>query len=335
MNRLFRDDIEPHDQTYRFVRDDPDGADAKAFVERLWSFYFAYADLNFKSDIVSSFHAKFWEMYLAFGLDKQGSKLQLISSGRQGRGSRKGPDLLLSGLTHDVWIEATVPRDGTEDNRVPKERLGTDQDIPSDSLILRYLNRIDDKFKKLRGYHKDGIVKDSDPYIIAINSRSLSFGLYEPNPPRILQALFPLGDHVATLHRTTKGWSASADYSYRDKIETKSGCPVSTNIFFDPTYAEISAVLFCPSNVWCRPPSDAEVGLDFLLIHNPMAKNKIPYQWLTCGRECWVEDDHLVIKNWYKEHPSYVKETEPVFTLEDAIQRNNAQRRVGEKGDVL
>jgi hypothetical protein len=41
-----------------------------------------------------------------------------------------------------------------------------------------------------------------------------------------------------------------------------------------------------------------------------------------------VEDDHLVIKNWYKEHPSYVKETEPVFTLEDAIQKNNAQRRV-------
>ena len=31
---------------------------------------------------------------------------------------------------------------------------------------------------------------------------------------------------------------------------------------------------------------------------------------------------------WYKEHPSYVKETEPVFTLEDAIQKNNAQRRV-------
>lgn len=90
----------------------------------------------------------------------------------------------------------------------------------------------------------------------------------------------------------------------------------------------ISAILFCPSNVWCRPPSEAEVGLDFMLIHNPMAKNKIPYRWLKCGREYWVEDDHLVIKNWYKEHPSYVKETEPVFTLENAIQKNNAQRRV-------
>jgi hypothetical protein len=121
---------------------------------------------------------------------------------------------------------------------------------------------------------------------------------------------------------------ASIDYSYRDKIEKKSGRAVSTDVFLDPTHDVISAALFCPSNVWCRPPSDAEVGLDFMLIHNPRAKHKIPYQWLKCGRECWVEEDHLVIKNWHKEHPPYVKETEPAFTLEDAIRKNNAQRRV-------
>jgi hypothetical protein len=67
-----------------------------------------------------------------------------------------------------------------------------------------------------------------------------------------------------------------------------------------------------------------------MLIHNPMAKakNKLPYQWLKCGRECWVQDDQLVIKDWYKEHPFYAQEIEPVFTLEDAIQKNKAQRRV-------
>lgn len=40
MNRLFLDEIEPRDQTYCFIRDHPDGAEAKVFVERLWSFYF-------------------------------------------------------------------------------------------------------------------------------------------------------------------------------------------------------------------------------------------------------------------------------------------------------
>ena len=41
-----------------------------------------------------------------------------------------------------------------------------------------------------------------------------------------------------------------------------------------------------------------------------------------------ASDDERKSQNWYKEHPSYVKETEPVFTLENAIQKNNAQRRV-------
>ena len=324
MNSLFHDDIEPRDQTYRFIRDDPQGAEAKVFVERLWSFYCPYADANFKSAIASSFHARFWEMYLAFGLAAQGAELLPMPP--------KGPDLSVQGLTHSVWIEATVPLDGTGDNRVPKERLGTDQDIPSDSLILRYLNRIDEKFQKLRNYLISGIVKDSDPFIVAINSRSLSFSLYEPNPPRILQALFPLGDHVAMLHQTPNGWGVSVDFSYRDKIETKSGCPVSTNIFLNPTYDVISAVLFCTSDVWHRPPNDTEVGLaDFMLIYNPMARNPIPRGWLTCGRECWVEDDQLVIKDWYKEHSSYTRETEPEMTLEDYIQKDNARRRVGEE----
>ena len=134
---------------------------------------------------------------------------------------------------------------------------------------------------------------------------------------------------VATLHRTTKGWVASIDYSYRDKIEKKSSATVSTNVFLDPTYAGISAVLFCPLDMWHRPPNDAEVSLSFTLIHNPMAKkNALPHQWLKCGRECWVEENQLVIKDWYKEHPSYIRETEARPTLEDMIQKHKASRRV-------
>jgi hypothetical protein len=296
MNTLFLDGIEPRDETYRFIRDDPRGAEAKAFIRRLWTFFFPYADHDFRKEIANSFSAKFWEMYLAFGLANQGAKLEQISSRSQGRRPRHGPDFRLSGLSHPVWIEATVPLDGTRADRVPEEHLGSDQDIPSESLILRYRTRIDEKFKKLRSYLEAGIVHDSDPYIIAINSRSLSFGLYESDPPRILHALFPLGDQFVTIDPRTKQVVESG-YQYRAKIVKQSGEPVSTDVFLDPTYEGISAVLFCPSDVWHRPPNEAEVGLgDFMLIHNPMAKNKVPYQWLKCGRECWVENNQLVIK---------------------------------------
>jgi hypothetical protein len=38
-------------------------------------------------------------------------------------------------------------------------------------------------------------------------------------------------------------------------------------------------------------------------------------------------EDHARRGAPLREHPSHVKETEPVFTLEDVIQQNNAQRR--------
>jgi Domain of unknown function DUF29 len=68
-----------------------------------------------------------------------------------------------------------------------------------------------------------------------------------------------------------------------------------------------------------------------MLIHNPMATNPLPHRWLQCGRECWVEDDQLVIKDWYKENPSYAKETKAEMTLDEHIQKDNARRRVGEE----
>ena len=332
MTRLFRDDIEPCDEPYRVIRDDPDEADAKVFVERLWGFFSPYADHNFRGKIATSFSQHFWEMYLAFGLAMQGANLQPISSGGQSRRDRLGPDLQLLGLPHPVWVEAIVPFRGGGPDQVPEMRLGTVQDIPSEALILRYRHAIEEKFRKLLFYLKKGVVKDSDPYVIAINSRSLPFGIYEPPTPRILQALFPLGDLFVTFDPVAKRVVESG-HQHRAQIEKKKGNPVSTTVFLDPIYEGISAVLFCPSNVWNRPPNDAEVGLDFMFIHNPLAKNKIPHQWLKCGRECWMEDDHLVIKNWYKELTNSENESEKALSVEDIFQDLKSQRRV-KYGDV-
>jgi hypothetical protein len=229
-------------------------------------------------------------------------------------------------MTYPVWIEATAPLKGNGPDQVPAMRPGGIQQIPTEALILRYRTAIDTKFRKLQAYLANGAVKESDPYIIAINSRSLPYGIYEPTIPRILQALFPFGNLVATLDRTTMQWGDSY-HEYRPEIRKKSGKPVLTNVFLDPTYEQVSAVLFCPSDVLNRPPNDAQVGLDFLLIHNPLAKNKVPHHWLRCGRECWVEDDHLVIKDWYKEHPSYSGPTEAEVTLDECIQEHKARRR--------
>jgi hypothetical protein len=323
MNKLFLNEIEPLDETYRSIRDDLEEAETKVFVEHLWEFFCRYTGdrkLQFKSDIAKSFHAKFWEMYLAYGLHMQGAMLQPTSS--------TGPDLLLSGLPHPVWVEATAPLKGDGPDQVPEMCLRTLQEIPSEALILRYRNRIDEKYQRLQKYLAKGVMQESDPYIIAINGHSLPFANLEPEIPRIVQALFGFGNLIMPIDRTTMQWGSSY-YEYRPEIKKKSGEPVSTNIFRDPTYDGISAVLSCLSGVWNHPHNDAEVGLDFLLIHNPLAKkNKVPHQWLKCGREYWVEDDQLVIKNWYKEHPSYPQETKVGITLAECIQEYKAQKRV-------
>jgi hypothetical protein len=325
MNTLFLNKIEPRDETYRSIRDDPDAADAKVFVEHLWEFFCRYTrDRNFESDIARHFDAKFWEMYLAYGLHMQWATLQPTSP--------MGPDIMLSGLTHPVWVEATAALKGDGPDQVPEMQLYTLQEVPSEALILRYRNRIDEKFQKLQTYLAKGVMQESDPYIIAINGCSLPFGSLEPEIPRIVQALFGFGNLVVTIDRTTMQWGSSY-YEYRPEIKKKEGKPVTTNIFRDPTYEGISAVLFCLSDVWNRPPNDAQVGLNFQLIHNPLAKNEIPHQWLKCGREFWLEDDQLVTKDWYKEHPSYTGDTEIGITIEECIREYEAQRMV-RKSDV-
>jgi hypothetical protein len=66
------------DPAYRNVRDNPDGAEAKAFVESLWSRYHDLADPHFRQDARNHLHARFWEMYLALTLRERRFELKRV-----------------------------------------------------------------------------------------------------------------------------------------------------------------------------------------------------------------------------------------------------------------
>lgn len=55
------------------------------FLEELWTQYQPYADDNFASALSTDVHARFWEMYLAVVLLRQGKQL-LRRSERAGEG---------------------------------------------------------------------------------------------------------------------------------------------------------------------------------------------------------------------------------------------------------
>ncbi len=161
MKALFLDEINPDDEIYHLIRDDPECAETKAFVERLWEAFQPFADRNFQCAIARSFHSRLWEMYLAFGLSSNGAHLQPTPAA--------APDLAISGFQHPIWIEATAPSEGIGADRVPEQLLGMVQIVPSDAPVLRYRSAIEEKLTKLSGYLEGGIVGQSDPYPIAIN----------------------------------------------------------------------------------------------------------------------------------------------------------------------
>ena len=87
---LFNGSLEAHDELYRLLRDDPECAHLREFADRLWEKFEPYADTHFRRAIADSFHSRFWEMYLAFGLLNSGCRL-LETSIKPGRFTATDP----------------------------------------------------------------------------------------------------------------------------------------------------------------------------------------------------------------------------------------------------
>jgi hypothetical protein len=290
---LFISRINATDQTYLRIRDDPTLASTKSFLERMWVRFTPFADKNFRSAIAQSFHSRFWEMYLGYALLSNGKELIAASD--------TGPDLCMLELPEPLWIEAIAPSAGKGPDAVPEEPLGVTYKFPSDAIILRLRSAIEEKFQKYKIYRDDRLLSPSEPFVIGINGRGLPSAWTEPDLPRIVRAVFPIGSPYVTIDKNTMG-KVDEGYMYRREIIKLSGNPVSTTIFQDPQYAGISAILYCNHDIFNRSPKESDISLGFSVIHNPLANNPVPHRWLPCGREFWVQEDRFVINDWYKEH---------------------------------
>lgn len=293
LHPLLENRIKATDRTYLRIRDDPDLATTKGFLEQMWARFAPFADRNFRSAIAQSFHSRFWEMYLGYALLL--NKKELVPA------PDAGPDICVIGLPERLWIEATAPSAGKGPDAVPEEQLGVWYRLPSDAIILRLRSAIEEKFQKYKTYSDGGVLSPSESFVIGINGRGLPSAEAETDLPRIVKAVFPFGSSYITINKNTME-KVGEGYTYRAEIIKSSSKPVSTTVFQDPRYAGISAILYCNSNVGNRPPEESAIGLDFSIVHNPLARNPVPHRWLPCGREFWVEEDRLIINDWYKEH---------------------------------
>lgn len=290
MNSLFEPLQSATDKKYLLVRSDSRFEEQRSFLESLWKKYRPFADPNFKSELASQFHPRFWEMYLSCAFLELGFDLLP-------RKSSYGPDIQIALNNKKVWVEATAPDEGNGDDAVPgysntSETIEWTR-VPEEKIILRLTNSFFKKRKSFEEYISSGIVSENDICVIAINGFDIPHIFTETEIPYIVKSVLPFGDLSITLD-INEMKPTNEFYTYRDNIQKRSGAPVSTKAFQDPANNFISGLLYSTAELWNLPSS---LGFDFRFLHNPLAKQSLDKKWIGRGMEFWVENNQLKWQN--------------------------------------
>jgi len=279
---IFDEKYKATDIGYINVRDAKDDFCIKEreYTEALWEKFKGYSDSNFLKEIRVDFDARYWEMYLAVSLFNEKWKVEC---------PKPGPDVALNlNGSAKLWIEAIAPSGGTSKNpdKVHGIKPGVIQGISDEGIILRLRNAIEEKYKtKYLKYRDKNTVSENDPYIIAINTSKMDSAHIEMHIPRIVKSVLPFGYAQLTKnpHNPEKFIEST---TYRDNIKKKNGVEISTDIFLKSEYEGLSGVL-CSNVSFGRRPN--KMGEDYILVHNPNAKNPCPHGLLGIGMEYTVE----------------------------------------------
>lgn len=262
---------------------------AKEWIESLWLQYKQYADINFCSSFKKHFTPRSWELYLGSTLLNRGYRLENHHS--------HCPDIKLKynqmNKEQIVWIEATIASRGTTEDCVPAIKPGVGGCVPIEQMTIRLANALNGKYQAYTRYIKDHIVNIDDICVIAINSSD--FG--HPTGwqyPLILKNLFGIGELVMTFPIDRESATEPCSHwSTIDDIKKMNGSPVPTNFFIDPTHSNISAIIYCDDNILNSPTDPEKMGENFIIVHNPLAKNLLPLNFFKFGEEWAVVGNEI------------------------------------------
>jgi hypothetical protein len=253
------------------------------YIESLWQQGAPYVDVDAADKATRDFASVFWELQLVHLLKSAGRNL--LPRGSLAYKNNKGPDLCAPGQP-DTWIEAVVVRPGTGPDALHYHELGKVYDYKPDGVVLRLRSVILDKSKKIENYIAAGIIKPGQATVIAISGVILPHRYSGITPPEIVRAVYPANNPVLEINRETRAVT-DRYVEYRDRVKKALGAEVATDVFLDPAFAHISAVLFDECD-WVNPPKPA--GADCKLVHNSLAATQLPDAWLSAGTEYWWRD---------------------------------------------
>ncbi len=289
MKPFFRNNMTATDSSYIATRN-PSGPNrdylekGRSFIERIWENCYQFVDPDAAERAANDLASVFWELYLAYALSRAGITL-VPRSDREPKW--EGPDLL--SRSPDVWLEAVMPTNGDVPNALKTPEVGKSFRIPTNDFVLRLRSVIETKAAQIQKYTDAGYIKKGQAAIVAVSSARLEFQFNELPVPRIVRAVFGVGDVGIEIDRETRT-VVGHFVEHRDHIVKVSGKSIDTGVFLDSHYAHVSAVVYCASN-WVSHPE--QPGEDFILVRNPHASTPIPEGWFPSAVE-YCEDAGLL-----------------------------------------
>jgi hypothetical protein len=273
------------DPIYRNTRDgiEDHHARGREYLERIWQESARYIDTDAAEKATRDLPSVFWELQLAHAVKSAGKNLVP----REGLAykNNKGPDLFAEDHP-GLWIEAVVVRCGTGPDALQYPEMMKVYSYNPDGVVLRLRSVILDKSKKIQEYIAAGIIKPGQATVIAISGVTLPHRYSGIFPPEIVRSVYPANNPVLEISRATMAVTDSY-VEYRDRVKKSLGAEVATDVFLDPEFSHISAVLFDEAD-WVNPPSPPGAG--FKLVHNSTAATRLPDGWFPVGDEYWWRD---------------------------------------------
>lgn len=264
---------------YERLRDADDGSDVeqRMYLDGLWDRVRGHLDIHFKSAFAHQIDQRFWELRLAAALLDLGYTLEPGADGRPDFGTR------LPGGER-LWIEAVAPSLGLATNRDRPPDLVPNAGFratPVDQILMRYTQALQEKRDRFQNYREAGVVAEEDRCVIAVNSGGLWPYVEGVGLPRILSAVFPIGDEQIAIDLVT-GSFLSVEYASRGEVIRANGSPISLTAFLHPSYAGISGLIGDSARVtgWHQ-----QGNARFVSATNPTATQPLPQACFRLGTE--------------------------------------------------
>lgn len=246
----------------------------------------AFLDKNFIARLNSDndFADRLYELYFISALKNNNLSLEHKSDA--------GLDIWINDISG--WGEFVCAHNTEEMKK--NNILGEARIVDPNETLLRITSVLKTKSDKILDDLSKGRVEDNQPIIIFLSTGQLID--WRPMNPKgdicsFVRAVLPISEPTLMINMSTKESQLCRKYQFGIP---KKNVVVENDFFLEKQNELISAVVFSYCSIYNRfdnPSSSFKDGDDFIVVHNPLAKNPIPHRLLKCREEyvCEYEEN--------------------------------------------